>query len=98
LEKREAFQLSVFETVEAMAMAELGLSDPEPDKDLEVDGFWFPFTTVLEMFEAWKTHGVLPHEGGWLDQSMLWREDLRKMTRLFNHFLHLHKDDKRDGE
>lgn len=98
MDQREQFQKSVWSTLEQMALAELMKTDDEvPDESPTVYGFNHPWPIVLETFEAWRNHGVLPWSGGWLEQSPLWREDMRQLTAVYNYLVLLHKDRKSDA-
>ena len=68
-----------------MARSELDPYSPiVVPEDWKLDGFMLPYDMAVDMFLAWRKHGVMAVAGGYLDQPTQWEHDMRKMRKLFS--------------
>ena len=52
----------------------------------------YPLATCLELWNAWKEHGVTPYGGGYFDQPRQWRRMIRLMNVIYNQINKAHLD------
>jgi hypothetical protein len=60
-----------------------GKYKPEPIEAWDLEGYWFDFDLSLELYKAWKDHGVMAVAGGYLDQPTQWRSTIRLCEKLY---------------
>lgn len=74
--------------MQAFVLADLGLTPkPSPNDeppDYDFTGTMFPNDDVIEMYIAWREHGVMAVTGGFLDQPIQWHRDMQVCRILYN--------------
>jgi len=66
-----------------LSRQDLHLEDPEIP-NWQFSGFNLPYELVQDTYRAYKNHGVLLVEGGYLDQPEAWWRDIRTCEALYN--------------
>lgn len=51
-----------------------------------------PLTTCVELWNAYKEHGIMPVSGGYFDQPRWWRGLIRVMNSVYNPLYKAHLD------
>ena len=68
-----------------MARAEIDDRYHFPDtEEWYFEGWNLPYEDVIELFYAWKEHGVMAVSGGYYDQPIQWRNDIKICERLYS--------------
>jgi len=86
MQRRDHLLEAVVKEIEDLAR--IDLSDPKfTQKEIEgwdLEGFWFlDLSTTIELYWAWKEHGVMPVSGGFLDQPVQWQTDMKLFRKLY---------------
>lgn len=68
-QRRDAMQNEAWSIWEAMA--QMGEQPDRPE-----DFGWYDWMRAKEIGRAWHLHRILPHAGGWLDQTAADRHDM----------------------
>lgn len=97
MDARQVRQVAMLDVIEALAMGDLGLlDDPETD-DLEWTGVYSGrFEDLIEEYQLFMNHGILPGPGGYRDQHVFWRRDMKLIRACYNVFYTRHKDDRKN--
>lgn len=56
---------------------------PKDPENWKLNGFTLPHEDIFELFFAWKEHGVMAVAGGYYDQPLQWRTEMRKLRKLY---------------
>lgn len=62
----------------------------------------YEFDTALELWVAWRDHGIMPRAGGYLEQPRQWRYTMRVLnsrhTPIYQQYMTKDRDTQQDDE